>query len=69
MSLWLLSVAQSGERKSAVDAEAMRAARVFEAELTQGYELESTLHEQDMAQWQARVDAAKSDAKKKKGKG
>ncbi|CAD1788872.1 DUF3987 domain-containing protein [Xanthomonas campestris pv. raphani] len=69
LSLWLLSVAQSGERKSAVDAEAMRAARVFEAELTQGYELESTLHEQDMAQWQARVDAAKSDAKKKKGEG
>lgn len=69
LSLWLLSVAESGERKSAVDAEAMRAARVFEAELAQGHEMESSLHEYALAQWQAKVDAAKADAKKKKGEG
>lgn len=40
LSIWMLTVAESGERKSAVDAEAMRPARAYEKELTKIYENE-----------------------------
>lgn len=69
LSLWLLSVAESGERKSAVDAEAMRAARVYEAELGKGYEAALEIHAAELAQWEAQRDAAKAEAKKTKGVG
>lgn len=69
LSLWLLSVAESGERKTAVDAIAMRAARVYEAELGQAYEAECELHACALAEWEAKCEAAKADAKKRKGEG
>ena len=69
LSVWLVSVAESGERKSAVDAEAMRAAREFERSLAAGYEFDLELHAADTAEWQAKVEAAKTAARKRKGEG
>ncbi|MFT4255940.1 MAG: DUF3987 domain-containing protein [Pseudoxanthomonas sp.] len=69
LSLWLLSVAESGERKSAVDAEAMRAAREYEKELMAAHAEELEQHEADLAEWEARRDAVKGEAKKAKGEG
>lgn len=68
-SLWMLTVAGSGERKSAVDSEAMRAAREYEKELAKSNELEQRAHTAQLAEWDARCTAAKADAKKKKGMG
>jgi phage/plasmid primase-like uncharacterized protein len=69
LSLWLLSVAESGERKSAVDTEVMRAAREHERELAHQYEFDAVAHAAALAEWQARVECAKTAAKKAKGKG
>lgn len=69
LSLWLLTVAESGERKSAVDAEAMRAARVYENELAKLHELEQAVHTAEVAEWEARCSDAKSKAKKTQGAG
>ena len=69
LSLWLLSVAESGERKSAVDKEAMRAAREYERELSKVYQDAVESYNVDLLEWQARADATKQDARKVKGKG
>lgn len=69
LSLWLLSVAESGERKSAVDSEAMRAGREFERELAKSYADDCAAHENQRTEWEARRDAARQDAKKAKGEG
>jgi 5S rRNA maturation endonuclease (ribonuclease M5) len=69
LSLWLLSVAESGERKSAVDGEAMRAAREYERELSKAYAEDCEQHTADMAEHEARRDAVRSEAKKAKGEG
>lgn len=69
LTLWFLSVAESGERKSAVDSEAMRPAREFEKGLAVGYEVEAQAHADAMEQWQARRDKASADAKKAGGAG
>lgn len=69
LSLWLLSVAESGERKSAVDTEAMQAAREYERELAKAYADDCTRHAGDLAEWEARRDAIRSEAKGKKGQG
>jgi hypothetical protein len=69
LSLWLLSVAESGERKSAVDGEAMQAARAYERELSKAYGEDCVRHASDLAEYEARRDAIRSDAKSKKGEG
>lgn len=69
LSLWLLTVAESGERKSAIDAEAMRAARDYEKELAKAYELEQRAHAAELAEWEARCADAKKAAGKSKGVG
>ncbi|KFL36715.1 hypothetical protein N788_03650 [Arenimonas donghaensis DSM 18148 = HO3-R19] len=69
LSLWLLSVAESGERKSAVDAEAMQAAREYEKELAKAYAEAADSHTRDLAEWEARRDGAKAEARKKSGQG
>lgn len=69
LSLWFLSVAESGERKSAVDSEAMRPAREHEKGLAHAYDAEAQAHESEMEEWNARRDKAKADAKKKGGAG
>lgn len=69
LSLWLLTIAESGERKSAVDAEAMRPARDYEKELAKGYEAAQETHTAEMAQWEAQREHAKTAAKKAGGAG
>ncbi len=69
LSLWLLNVAESGERKSAVDNEVMRAAREHERELADLYDAEKLTHDAALAEYSARCEAAKADFKKSKGKG
>ncbi|MGY6410844.1 MAG: DUF3987 domain-containing protein [Alkalilacustris sp.] len=53
-SLFLLTIAQSGERKSACDRLAMRAVREFEAELAEARRNEITAHRNRLEIWQAR---------------
>lgn len=69
LSLWLLSVAESGERKSAVDTEAMRPARDYEKFLAAEYAEALNAHATEHAEWQARCEAAKGEAKKARGEG
>lgn len=69
LSLWLLTIAESGERKSAVDAEAMRPARDHEKELAKGYEAAQEAHLAEIAQWEAQREHAKSAAKQAGGAG
>lgn len=69
LSLWMLTVAESGERKSAVDAEAMRAARAHEHEQAADYVAEFEKHADTMAEWEGRREDAKKKAKKSGGIG
>lgn len=69
LSLWFLSVAESGERKSGVDTEALRTAREYEKHLTAVYADQDVAHASAMAEWESRRESAKADAKKRKGEG
>lgn len=69
LSLWMLTVAESGERKSAVDSEAMQAARDYEKALAKAHEAEQEAHAAELAEWEARCTDAKAKAKKKQGAG
>lgn len=69
LSLWLLTVAESGERKSAVDAEAMRPAREFEHELGALFADNLNEHAVAIEEWNARRDAARSEARRAQGNG
>lgn len=69
LSLWLLTIAKSGERKSAVDSEAMRGKAEAERALEQTYTADTELYAADLEQWNARRDAAKNAARKAKGEG
>lgn len=69
LSLWLLNVAESGERKSAVDSEVMRAARECERALSEKHKADARTYEAQLAEWNARCDAAKKQAAGAKGKG
>ncbi|MBZ0149041.1 MAG: DUF3987 domain-containing protein, partial [Pseudorhodoplanes sp.] len=67
--LFTLSIASSGERKTAVDAEALRAARDVERTMMRRFIDEQEAQARAMGEWEARRDAAKRDANKSKGKG
>jgi hypothetical protein len=69
LTLWLLTVAESGERKSACDSEAMRPAREHEKVLAKAYADALAAHEDELEEWNAKRDAAKTAAKKSKGEG
>lgn len=69
LSLWMLTVAESGERKTAVDIEAMRAARQHEQQLAKAYEADLCVHASKMAEYEARVADAKKAANKRQGRG
>lgn len=69
LSLWFLNVAESGERKSAVDNEVMRAAREHERAMSRSYEDELLTHDAEIMEWNARREQAKKDATKSKGRG
>lgn len=69
LSLWLLTVADSGERKSAVDGEAMRGVRDLEHERSLAFRDACAQRERDLEEWNLRRDIAKSLARKTKGQG
>jgi hypothetical protein len=69
LTLWMLTIAESGERKSAVDAEAMRGAREVERELHAAYVDELSAFTAETEQWDAKRAAAKQGAAKTKGEG
>lgn len=69
LTLWLLTVAESGERKSACDSEAMRPARAHEKTLTKVYADACAAHDAEVEEWNAKRDAAKAASKKAKGEG
>lgn len=51
LTLWLVTIAESGERKSASDAEAMRPASEREKALTRKYAEAVAEHETKLAEW------------------
>jgi hypothetical protein len=59
LSLWCLTVAESGERKTAVDNEVMLPARETERELAKAYAEAIAAYEIELEQWSAMRDAAK----------
>ena len=67
LSLWFLTVAESGERKSAVDSEAMRPAREYEKALAADYTAACDSHSIELEDWGARREKAKADTKGGKG--
>ena len=69
LSLWFLTVAESGERKSAVDVEAMQPAREHEKALSVAYAAAFAAHEAELEQWNAERECAKAKAKKSSGAG
>ncbi len=69
LSLWCLTVAESGERKSAVDSEAMRPAREYEKLLAADYTAACDAHANELETWNAQRDTAKGEARKHKGEG
>jgi len=69
LSLWFLTVAESGERKSAVDAAAMRTVRDIERECVNAYNADTLSYAAVRAEYDARCEAARTEAKKAKGVG
>lgn len=69
LSLWFLTVAESGERKSTVDAVAMRTAREIERERVTAYNADNLSYTAARAEYDARCEAARTEAKKAKGAG
>ena len=67
LSLWFVTVAESGERKSAVDTEALRAAREYERALMHDYDSAMTIREAELEQWNAKREAAKKATKSGEG--
>ena len=66
LSLWFLTVADSGERKSAVDAEAVRPIRSYEDRQLRAYEAALQEHDRRLKAWNFRNDALKSRARARK---
>lgn len=65
LSLFALSIAKSGERKTAADYEALAPVRLFQEEMRQTYESEKALYINKMAAWKS--ECAKINADKKVG--
>lgn len=63
-SLWLLNIAESGERKSAIDIETTRSIREYEKELLTAHAATAELHGIEVEQWEARREKLRTDAKK-----
>lgn len=69
LTLWMLTVAESGERKTGVDADSTRAAREYEKSMMHAYADAVDAHEAQLEEWGARREKAKTDAKKRGGGG
>lgn len=61
-SLFLLTVGESGERKSGIDDLVLGAAKAQERKAMEAYEQELADHEQGLASWQKAVDASRNAA-------
>ncbi len=66
LSLFLLTVADSGERKSAVDDAVLGAAKAQERLEMASYQIEFELYESGLAKWKAATDAANKKTTKPK---
>lgn len=66
VSLYCLTVAKSGERKSATDKMLMAALRAFERNATRDYEADCLAHKNEAQIWKADHDAALSKMRKSK---
>ena len=64
LSLFLLTVAESGERKSGVDDVVLGAAKAQERQDMESYAIELKLYEAELAQWKEIADAANKAAAK-----
>lgn len=62
LSLFLLTIAESGERKSGVDDVVLGAAKKHERACMETYDAELTRYEQDLAEWKAKNEAANRKA-------
>jgi hypothetical protein len=58
VSLFLLSIAHSGERKTSIDREALKAIRKYEAELRKAYDAQKQDYENDKRAWEKARDEA-----------
>ncbi|MEP2472038.1 MAG: DUF3987 domain-containing protein, partial [Paracoccaceae bacterium] len=67
ISLFCLTVARSGERKSATDKVLMSGLREFERIQSQEYGIELDSHKNTLALWKVERDQILNDAKKRKG--
>ncbi|NOU14009.1 MAG: DUF3987 domain-containing protein [Methylococcaceae bacterium] len=67
LSLYLLTVAESGERKSGVDDVVLGAAKAQERQQMELYETNQEQYTNDLALWKAANDEANKDASRKKG--
>ncbi|MDD2658352.1 MAG: YfjI family protein [Methylococcales bacterium] len=56
LSLFLLTVAESGERKSGIDGVVLGAAKKQERQDMEGYQMELEVYEADLARWKAESD-------------
>jgi hypothetical protein len=65
LSLFALSIAKSGERKTAADYQALAPVRLFQEEMYRFYESEKFLHANKLAAWKS--ECAKINADKKAG--
>lgn len=65
-SLFLLTIAPSGDRKSAVDSLALRAIYEYEGELRDRHRVDTKVFEQELAVWEAKQSEAKSRMKSTK---
>jgi hypothetical protein len=63
-SIIVVAVAEPGDRKSAVDAEANRPAREFELELAETWEADRQKYENELAEWEMLRSRAKKAAEK-----
>ncbi|MBU8974787.1 DUF3987 domain-containing protein [Lysobacter sp. MMG2] len=63
LSLWLISISESGERKSSADREAMRGIDDYERMLEREYAHADRRHAAEMAEWEARCSVAKNRTK------
>lgn len=66
LSLFLLTVAESGERKSGIDNLVLGAAKAQERQDIEAYHLELEQYENDLARWKSEIEAANKKSAKVK---
>ena len=67
LSQFFLTIAESGERKSAVDNLALAAIREYEVELHSRYDADRVIHDADLEIWKAKKTAIQNELRKGRG--